>query len=138
MNLFDDEQSSPLHVAAFLGKEEIIRILLEHGAALDARGQLDGTPLHAAATANRQGAVALLLEDHTFSERLALVNAHDESLLTPLHRVAQRASGGGGVAALLLAAKAEVDARNVDGYTPLHVAATKGNAELLECPVLAS
>ena len=61
VNLQDDELSCPIHVAAYLGRDTVIRVLLDHGAALEARGQLDGTPLHAAATANRAGTVALLL-----------------------------------------------------------------------------
>ena len=44
VNLQDDELSCPIHVAAYLGRDTVIRVLLDHGAALEARGQLDVPP----------------------------------------------------------------------------------------------
>jgi ankyrin repeat protein len=74
---------TPLHLASFFGHREVVDLLLEHGAPIDARSKSerfarDNTPLHAAA-ANRQTRVAELL-----IERGADVNARDGSGFTPL------------------------------------------------------
>jgi ankyrin repeat protein len=74
---------TPLHLASFFGHREVAALLLERGAAIDARSRSrrfarENTPLHAAA-ANRQTAVAELL-----LERGADVNARDGSGFTPL------------------------------------------------------
>lgn len=74
---------TPLHLASFFGHREVVDLLLEHGAPIDARSKSerfarDNTPLHAAA-ANLQTGVAELL-----IERGADVNARDGSGFTPL------------------------------------------------------
>lgn len=139
----DDEMSTPLHVAAFLGHVEIVELILQTSRkSLEAMGQLSATPLHVAATAGRNDVVKLLLNAN------AIVDARDEAALTPLvcaqtspplvdptlkiscvethaqHRAAQ--AGFGETAQLLLSSRATVDARNLDEYTPLHVAAMQG------------
>lgn len=74
---------TPLHLASFFGHRDVVDLLLEHGAPIDARSKSerfarDNTPLHAAA-ANNQNRVAELL-----IERGADVNARDGSGFTPL------------------------------------------------------
>lgn len=74
---------TPLHLASFFGHREIVDLLLDHGAEIDARSRSerfarDNTPLHAAA-ANRQTGVAEML-----IERGADFNARDGSGFTPL------------------------------------------------------
>ena len=116
VDCFDDEGSTPLHVAAFCGHVEVVRLLLDASmASLEARGQLDGTPLHVAATAKRVEVVRMLLAAG------AAVDASDESGLRPLHRAA--AAGSPATVRALLEARAAVDATTADAHTPLHVAA---------------
>lgn len=124
VNCFDDEQSRPLHVAAFCGHTEVVKILLRAAADIEAKGQLDGTPLHVAATAGRMQAAVCLLD------AAAEVDARDESELTPLHRAAQR--GSAPMIQLLLSHDASIDATNEDRYTPLHVAALQGRTAAVE------
>lgn len=56
--------STPLHMAAWKGKAEVVRLLLEAGADVNAHNNnthWGTTPLHAAAHANRKGIVELLI-----------------------------------------------------------------------------
>ena len=74
---------TPLHLASFFGHRDIVSLLLDQGAPIDARSKSErfarnNTPLHAAA-ANRQTGVARLL-----IERGADINARDGSGFTPL------------------------------------------------------
>ena len=64
VNCFDDEQSRPLHVAVFCGHTEVIDILLDASADVEAKGQLEGTPLHVAATIGRIGAATRTSVDY--------------------------------------------------------------------------
>ena len=51
----------PVHAAASVNDVETMRLLLDHGADVDARQQMGYTPLHAAATNGNQPLVELLL-----------------------------------------------------------------------------
>ncbi len=75
----EHDGSLPLHEATAFGHVDVIEILLQHGAGVNAwRG--DGwTPLHCAAASNRADAVALLL-DHG-----ADIAAHDQVGYTPIY-----------------------------------------------------
>jgi uncharacterized protein len=56
---------TPLHYAAFFADPETARVLVEHGADVNAfarNEQLEVTPLHSAAAARRTGTARLLLE----------------------------------------------------------------------------
>jgi ankyrin repeat protein len=83
IHAFSHDGWTALHLAAFFGRSEIARILLDHGADVNARSRNERfgreiTPLHAAA-ANRHLAAAEILLD-----RGAEVNARDRSGFTPL------------------------------------------------------
>jgi uncharacterized protein len=69
---------APLHSAAAADQTEIARLLLEHGADVNARQQAGVTPLHQAAAAGQLGLAELLL-DHG-----ADVNARTDDGATPL------------------------------------------------------
>ena len=50
-----------LNYAAFLGHKEIVELLLENGAEVNAKGLADWTPLHLAAHNNNEQIVQLLI-----------------------------------------------------------------------------
>jgi hypothetical protein len=113
---------TPLHVAAHEGHTYVARLLLEHGAVVNARDKYGFTPLYYAAGGGHIDIVSILLEHG------ADVNARDKSGNTPLHYVAML--GKAVVAKLLLEFGADVNARDEEGWTPLHSAAWRGNADV--------
>jgi ankyrin repeat protein len=63
--LRDADDGTPLHYAAWKGHGEVVRVLLDLGADIDAcsrDGHYGGTPLHAAAHGNQKEVAAILLE----------------------------------------------------------------------------
>jgi serine/threonine-protein phosphatase 6 regulatory ankyrin repeat subunit A/serine/threonine-protein phosphatase 6 regulatory ankyrin repeat subunit B len=66
INARDKDGSTPLHCAVWKGHEQVVAVLLEAGADVNAHNENDHwgtTPLHAAAHAN-QAAIAQLLIEH--------------------------------------------------------------------------
>ena len=105
-----------LHLAAFFGKVEAARILLEGGASASAYGANDfaNQPLHAAAAGRHIEVCRLLLAAG------ADVNATQHGGYTPLHEAA--GSGDVELAELFLSAGADPRAVTTDGRTPADVA----------------
>src|SRR5687767_3365448 len=77
---------TPLHLAAFMGHPGVVRILLDHGADLEAVAQngIANRPLHAALAGKESPEVIELL-----LARGADVNAKAEAEVTPLHLAAR-------------------------------------------------
>ena len=103
-------RSTPLHWAR---DAATARLLLEHGAELEARNADGETPLHRAARDGR-GAVAKAL-----IEAGAEPNAADHAGQTPLHEASQ--GGQLEVAKMLLEHGAKVNAKSKFDHTPLHL-----------------
>ncbi len=145
----NDAGISPVMLAAYMGKSEIMPILLAHSTALDifeaatvgradrlhelvhndpsllSAWSSDGfTPLHLGAFFAQEGVVTLLLA------RTPDVNAvsRNDMRVTPLHSAA--ASANRAICAALVAAGADVNAKQHGGYTPLHAAAMNGDRML--------
>lgn len=79
VNVRNSYGSTPLHDAAVGGQSEIVAMLLERGAEIDARDQDSGaTPLYNAASWGKLDAVKLLIE------KGADVNARNKTGKTPL------------------------------------------------------
>ena len=126
-NAADRTGRTCLHEAVHQDDFEVSALLLEHGAAVNARTEVGDTPLHLAAYPHlreNSGVVALLLEHK------AEVNSRNAFGATPLH-MKVGGSFGTEVAALLLEHKADVNARMLHGLTPLHKAAMFGSAEVV-------
>lgn len=117
---------TPLHLAAFFGKEEAVRLLLNKGASVQARSTnpMANTPLHAAAAGRHPEIVKLLLD------RGASANAVQHGGWVPLHSAAQ--NGDLESARALLAAGADVSARADNNQKPLDLALTKAQQAMVE------
>ncbi|MBI5190610.1 MAG: ankyrin repeat domain-containing protein [Nitrospirae bacterium] len=74
--------ATPLHMAAFKGKDEVAGLLLDGGADVNAKDCEGSTPLHVAALGCRKSAAAL------FIDRGADITARDNDGWTPLFTAA--------------------------------------------------
>jgi len=117
---------TPLHLAAFFGKTESVRILLNKGAEVTARSTnpMQNMPLHAAA-AGRHAEIVKLLLDHG-----APANARQHGGWTPLHAAAQ--NGDLDSARALVSSGADVKARADNNQSALDLALTAGQQAMVE------
>ena len=116
--------NSPLHYAAINGEVELVRVLLNKGAKVDARNSHGKTPLHNGVVSGKTEIVELLLNKGTN------VNHRDNSDITSLHLAVE--NGTKDIIELLLARGANVNAKALDGKTSLHVAVERGYIEIVE------
>jgi ankyrin repeat protein len=121
---FSPDGYTALHFAAFFGKAEAARMLLEHGASVDVytRNPFANQPLHAAAAGRHIEVCRILLAAD------ADVNATQHGGFAPLHESAQ--AGDVELTELFLSAGADPVARSDAGETPGEVAAAAGHADL--------
>jgi len=120
VNATDDVlRLTPLHYAANVAGRDIVALLLDKSAEVNAKGNRNQTPLHLTAT---QEAADLLLA------KKAEVDAPDSDGQTPLHW----ASAGGrlAVAEQLIKGGADVNARDKAGSTSLQLALKEGHTEV--------
>ena len=149
----DHDGMSALLLAVFSGQEEMVELLEEHGAtadlrdaaalgsvarlreaharddraSIDALGDHGWSALHLAAFLGRREATAWLLEEGADP---AVVSGNREAN-TPLH-AALAGREDEGVIRALLDAGADPGARAAQGVTPLHLAASRGNREVVD------
>lgn len=97
---------TPLHIAARFGQHEIVRIILEEHADVNATVKED-----------QGGILGLRLRIHRLERATALHLAVEEG-----HEI---------VVDMLLASGASVDSRNIEELTPLHMAAFKGRDKMV-------
>jgi uncharacterized protein len=148
----DNSGQTPLHSATFMGCTDAAELLLAKGVDVNAKANNDWTPLHQAVSAGWKDTVELLLA------KGAEINAKDSDGNTALHRAVllldrfrEDASFPvfSGITVmietlqvsdktkkdlleLLLSKKADVNAKNNNGETPLNLAAMNGHKEVVE------
>ncbi|MEJ2217731.1 MAG: ankyrin repeat domain-containing protein [Gemmatimonadota bacterium] len=115
---------TPLHLAAYFGREEAVQVLLEAGAPVDAttRNAMANRPLHAAAAGRHDGVVRLLVEAG------ADANARQAGGWTALHAAAQH--GDDDLVEMLLEAGAHPELVADDGRSAADLAEAGGRAQL--------
>lgn len=115
---------TPLHLACFFDRIEVVRLLLERSADpnVAAENLSEVCPIHSAAAARSTEIVRMLLEHG------ADANARQHGGWTALHTAAIH--GNGDLARLLLAHRADRSLESDEGKTPARVAEEAGHAEL--------
>jgi ankyrin repeat protein len=121
VNVAEEDGRTPLHILAYKGHSEAVKVLLENKADVNAAEKNGRTPLHNAAYKGHDKAVRMLLENK------ADVNASEEDGRTPLHLASCK--GRAEAVRLLLENKADVNAAGENGRTALHDASYEGHAE---------
>ncbi|XP_063225666.1 transient receptor potential channel pyrexia [Bacillus rossius redtenbacheri] len=122
-----EKRASALHLAAEGGFHECVCMLLEHGAEADVRNIRGQTPLHLAAKAQSVDCVETLLKVGGCD-----VNTLDVDKRSPLHAAVCRTLLAFEVVEVLISWRADVNAQDKYGYTPLHVAALNELAQCVE------
>jgi ankyrin repeat protein len=115
---------TPLHFAAFFGKAEATRTLLEAGAIVDvvSGNDLRVQPLHSAASGRHLEVCRLLI---AAGADVKATQRHD---YTPLHAAAQH--GDSDLVELFLSAGADPSAVTEDGQTPADAAERAGHVDV--------
>lgn len=126
VSAFSPDGFTALHFAAFFGKPEAAKVLLEHGASVDAytRNPFANQPLHAAAAGRHIEVCRVLIAAG------ADVNATQHGGFTPLHEAAQH--GDAEMTELFLSAGADPTLTTDTGETPAETAAAAGHQDLAD------
>ena len=126
--IFDDnynvEKASFLHHASACGRNDIVELLLKHGADPNAMTITSETPLHWAATLGQSKAIEILLR--------AGSDANSATQLTKERPVHFASMLNCKEALQSLLGSADVKAQSSEGWTALHYAAAYGHIEIVE------
>jgi ankyrin repeat protein len=108
----DSAGEPPLLLASLAGHPGVVAVLLERGVDIEIRNKGGLTALHAAAYGGNLDVVNLLV-----TKGAAVNDSKNFYKMTPLHAAAEE--GHADVVAFLLANKADIEAKERNGYTPL-------------------
>ncbi|XP_045916611.1 ankyrin repeat domain-containing protein 6b isoform X3 [Micropterus dolomieu] len=112
---------SPLHLAAYKGHIDVVRILLKAGCDLDIHDDGEQTALHRAAVVGNSDVISVLIQEGCALDR------QDKDGNTALHEVSWH--GFSQSVKLLVKAGANVHAKNKAGNTALHLACQNGHSQ---------
>ncbi len=125
INTQDADDKTPLHWAAWHGKGETARMLIDAGADVNLKDEYGETPLDIAVSHDEIEITQMLIDAG------ADVDWRDEDGdWTPLHRAAS--AGNVEIVRMLIDAGAKLNVKDTDGDTPLHVAALYGNEKIAQ------
>lgn len=115
----DEAGDPPLILASLKGNADAVGLILARGADIEVRNKGGLTALHAASYAGNLGIVKLLV-----AKGAAVNDTRNFYHMSPLHAAAEE--GHADVAAFLVANKADIEATERNGYTPLTQAGWRG------------
>lgn len=118
------DKETPLHFACATRSLDVVRLLVDAGANLDARGTHSATPLHVACQSGSIDIVRLLVDAG------ANLDAREDHSVTPLHAACQ--SGSIDVVRLLVDKGADVSAADCAGDEPITIASEAGYSDIVE------
>lgn len=121
INERDEKGNTPLHYAARVGRLAIIRLLVEQGADVTIENQAGRTPLD------------IVQSNHYVKSTRLLSKVMEQQLQSAdmnLHEAVQRLNQEKTVA--LLDNGMNINSRDVNGNTPLHIAATTGRLSMID------
>ncbi|MGH0149070.1 UNVERIFIED_CONTAM: hypothetical protein FKN15_056427 [Acipenser sinensis] len=113
---------TPLHLAAYKGHTEVVRILLKAGCDLDIQDDSEQTALHRAAVVGNTDVISALLQEGCALDR------QDKDGNTALHEVSWH--GFSQSVKLLVKSGANIQAKNKAGQTPLDLAREQNSPEV--------
>ncbi|MEJ2881929.1 ankyrin repeat domain-containing protein [Pedobacter sp. GR22-6] len=124
VNAFASDGFTPLGLAAYFGREEIVRILINKGAEVNVptNNGFNVFPIHSAVAAKHYNITKMLLDAG------AEVNVKQKAGFTPLHAAAQY--GDIEILILLLEHNADVSIRMEGGKLPADLAEEKGYSDI--------
>ncbi|EDQ86259.1 uncharacterized protein MONBRDRAFT_11038 [Monosiga brevicollis MX1] len=121
-NMMDNK--TPLHYACDSGHDNVVEMLLKHGADANAKDKDNKTPLYYACRNCHDNVVGMLLKHG------ADANAKDNDNKTRLHYACD--SGHDNLVEMLLKHGADANAKDKDGKAPLHYACGHGYVKVVE------
>ena len=119
-------ERTALSCAASVGNATIVQLLLDHGAKIGARDPTGMTALHIAADSGLRTVAEVLLDHCASQTEIDILSTQDESGRIPLHYATS-----GEIVRFFVAKGAEIDARDLDGATPLLEAARSGREDVI-------
>ncbi|CAM9208650.1 unnamed protein product [Ascophyllum nodosum] len=120
-------QNSPLHLACAIGHLEVVKQLLSKGAPVNSGNSYGNAPIHGALIRGHREIVELLLEKGADAR---WTNNKDSTLLHFLVYSSMEDGDSQAIGRKLIKAGVNVDAKDIDGMTALHVVARGGNATM--------
>lgn len=124
------ESKTPLHLAAERGQQSLIKILLGRMAHAETQDSMGRTALHLAVGHKHIDAVRVLLE-HQQRRKFPLINVQDNNGCSALH-MAVGMEHDVMVGVLLRVPDIDIELRNSQGRTALHVAVLHGSSKVIE------
>lgn len=123
------QKAAPLQWAVVENRPEIVKLLIDRGADVNARDRSDMTALHSATIFNRVDMLRWLIDAGADLDAKCL--SYNAIRMTPLHKAVE--AGSYDAVKVLLDAGADVNVRTEGSnqVTPLHVAAARGRQGII-------